>query len=177
MPELDFIIDSEIYRRVILAEVPKASKFLWLATSDLKDLYIRQGRGMVPFLKLLADLVEKGVSVRLIHAKEPGPNFRRDFDRFPALNEGLERMLCPRTHLKSVIVDGKFAYSGSANLTGAGLGAKSDSRRNFESGIATRDLGLIKKIMDQFDGIWMGEHCDGCQRKDYCADFNDLMRD
>jgi phosphatidylserine/phosphatidylglycerophosphate/cardiolipin synthase-like enzyme len=177
LPDLEFIIDSEIYRRVILDQVPQAKKFLWLATSDLKDLYVKQGRGMVPFLKVLSDLVEKGVDVRLIHAKEPGPNFRRDFDRFPALNEGLERMLCPRTHLKCVVRDGAFAYTGSANLTGAGLGAKSDKRRNFESGIITENPGLVKQIMDQFDGIWMGEHCDGCERKVFCADFNDLMRD
>jgi phosphatidylserine/phosphatidylglycerophosphate/cardiolipin synthase-like enzyme len=49
----------------------------------------------------------------------------------------MERILCPRVHLKSLIIDGRFAYVGSANLTGAGMGAKSDRRRNFESGIIT----------------------------------------
>ena len=43
--------------------------------------------------------------------------------------EGVERILCPRVHFKSVIVDGRFAYSGSANLTGAGMGAKSKEKR------------------------------------------------
>ena len=28
-----------------------------------------------------------GVDIRLIHAKEPGPRFRKDFDRFPELVE------------------------------------------------------------------------------------------
>ena len=36
------------------------------------------------FLGLLADLIKKGKEVRLIHAQEPGPNFREDFDRYPA---------------------------------------------------------------------------------------------
>ena len=49
----------------------------------------------------------------------------------------MEMILCPRAHFKSVIVDGKIAYSGSANLTGAGLGAKGKDRRNFEGGILT----------------------------------------
>lgn len=171
---LEFLTDSQIYRRVILEEVPGARKFLWLATSGLKDLYIKDGRRMTPFLKLLSQLVDRGVSVRLIHAGEPGPAFRRDFDRYPNLIEGLERMLCPRAHFKSVIVDGRFAYSGSANLTGAGLGAKSDDRRNFESGFVTDDRKLVERIMGQFDGLWMGGHCRTCGRKRYCSEHQDM---
>lgn len=45
----------------------------------------------------------------------------------------MERMLCPRVHFKCIIVDGVKAYFGSANLTGAGMGAKSEKKRNFEN--------------------------------------------
>lgn len=167
----DFIADIEIYERVILAEVPKARRFLWLATSSLKDLHVKGGRKkMVPFLKVLSDLIESGVEVRLLHASEPGPAFREDFDRFPNLIEGLDRVLCPRVHFKCVVVDGLVAYTGSANLTGAGVGAKSEHKRNFESGIITTEQDLIRGIMDQFDSIWIGEHCTRCGRKDYCSD-------
>ena len=31
----------------------------------------------------IAGLLNRGVEVRLIHAKEPGPAFREDFDRYP----------------------------------------------------------------------------------------------
>ena len=50
-----------------------------------------------------------GVSVRLIHAKEPGPRFREDFDRFPDLlhEERFERVLCPRMHSKIIIIDAR----------------------------------------------------------------------
>ena len=58
-------------------------------------------------------------------AKDPGPNWRDDFDRYPTLWTAMERMLCPRVHFKCIIVDGVKAYFGSANLTGAGMGAKS----------------------------------------------------
>ncbi len=174
MQSTSFITDYTIYQKVIRDEVPAAKQFLWIATADIKDLYIHEGRRMVPFLKCLADLITKGVAVRLLHAKEPGPAFRKDFDRYPALIEGLERILCPRVHFKAVVIDGRFAWSGSANLTGAGMGAKSPNRRNFESGFITTDTTLVGAIMEQFDRIWMGEHCTKCGRKLYCSDYVDL---
>jgi phosphatidylserine/phosphatidylglycerophosphate/cardiolipin synthase-like enzyme len=115
------------------------------------------------------------VEIRLLHAKEPGPAFRNDFDKYPNLIKGMERILCPRVHLKAVVVDGSFAYTGSANLTGAGMGAKSEHKRNFESGVITDDKVIVGKIMEQFDGIWRGTHCSKCKRKKFCADFKDIL--
>ena len=131
---------------------------------------------MVPFLEIISTLVEKNVAVRLLHAKEPGPRFREDFDKYKNLIDGMERMLCPRVHFKSIIIDGKFAYTGSANLTGAGIGAKSINNRNFESGIITEDNDLVVQIMDQFDEVWMGKWCKECGRKDYCTEYDDIIK-
>ena len=166
----EFITNKEIYNRVIQELVAEADRFVWIATADIKDMYVKKGKGMVPFLEILATLLENGIAIRLLHAKEPGPNFRKDFDKYPVLIEGLERMLCPRVHFKSVIVDGKKAYTGSANLTGAGMGAKSEHRRNFEAGILTDNQDMVTGIMDQFDNVWIGGHCEPCGRKSYCPD-------
>lgn len=171
---LEFITDTDIYQKVICQRIPKAGKFIWIATSDLKDLYVEKNRKVTPFLEILSDMVTKQVEIRLLHAKEPGPAFRRDFDKYPNLIKGMERILCPRNHLKTVVIDGKFIYTGSANLTGAGMGMKSPTRRNFESGIITDDKVIIDKVMEQFDSIWRGGHCKKCQRKKYCADYKDL---
>jgi phosphatidylserine/phosphatidylglycerophosphate/cardiolipin synthase-like enzyme len=168
----EFVTDREIYERVIREAVPGAAKFLWLATANVKDLHVNRGRRMVPFLEVLSELLEKGVAVRLLHAGEPGPAFRRDFDRFPNLVKDLERMLCPRVHFKSIVVDGRFAYTGSANLTGSGLGAKSPKRRNFEAGIVTTDPALVRAIMGQFDSVWTRSRCSDCGRKELCADYD-----
>ena len=54
----------------------------------------------MPFLALLDEKVRQGVSVRLLHAKEPGGNFCNDFDSYLALLLGLERALCPRARRK-----------------------------------------------------------------------------
>ena len=172
---LEYITDRDIYERVINGRIEKARKFVWIATSDLKDLHVHKGSRMVPFLEILSDLVAKRIEVRLLHAKEPGPAFREDFDKYPKLIGGMERILCPRVHLKAVVIDGDFAYTGSANLTGAGMGAKSEHKRNFESGIITDDPRIVGKVMEQFDNIWRGTHCPPCQRKKFFADYRDIL--
>lgn len=90
---LDFISDNEHFTKV-LDLTSKAKQTLWIGTADIKDLYVVQGKMEKPFLGVLSDLIGKGVEVRLIHAKEPGTNFREDFDRYPRLSTMLERVMC-----------------------------------------------------------------------------------
>lgn len=167
---VEFIKNRAIYEKVIMAMVPAAKEFVWIATADIKDMHVGSRASFRPFLGVLSELVQEGIAIRLLHAKEPGENFRNDFDVYPNLLEGLERNICPRVHLKTIVVDGRIAYLGSANLTGAGMGAKSKDRRNFESGIVTDEPGIVTGTMEQFDEIWMGSMCDTCQRRNYCAD-------
>ena len=172
---LEFVKDRELYDALLCTHIPKARQFIWLATADLKDLYVDRHKKMVPFLELLSDLSQHNVELRLLHAKTPGPIFWKDYTRYPRLDECLEMMHCPRVHLKTIVIDAKLAYLGSANLTGAGIGAKSSKRRNFESGIITDDATMIDHIMDHFDGIWRGDHCKPCQRKGYCSAHEDIL--
>lgn len=69
-----------------------------------------------------------------------------------------------------MIFDIEMVYIGSANLTGAGIGIKSELRRNFEAGILTNDPNIVEAAINQFDGVWMGSHCKKCGRKEYCGD-------
>ena len=168
---IGFVRDREIYEKVVKGAVPGARERVWIATADLKDLHVERGGGdMVPFTGVLASLVRKGVEVRLLHAKEPGENWRRDFDRYPSLREGMERMLCPRVHFKCVVVDGQKAFFGSANLTGAGMGAKSARNRNFECGVWTDVPELVRAQEEQFDAVWRGDFCEKCGRREWCGD-------
>ena len=168
------VLNEAIHEAVFKDLIPSARKFLWIATADLKDLHIsRPGKERFDtFLALFDDLISDGVEILLVHSKEPGPRFRADFDRFPNLikSDRFERILCPRNHMKCVIVDGKRAFLGSANLTGAGMGAKSARRRNFECGIVTDTPGTINGLMGLFDDLFMGEHCPKCERRDVCPD-------
>lgn len=168
-PDLRFITNEELYKQV-MEPVKKARSFVWIGTADIKDLHVQHKGGVHSFLSVLDDLVKRGVAIRLLHAKEPGENFRNSFDKYPTLWKNMERQLCPRVHFKHLVIDGSFAYTGSANLTGAGLGMKSSDTRNFESGLVTTHSDLIESIMNQFDAVWMGKHCRSCKRKAYCSD-------
>jgi phosphatidylserine/phosphatidylglycerophosphate/cardiolipin synthase-like enzyme len=167
------VLNEEIHEAIFKELIPSAKRFVWIATADLKDLhYKRTARKFDTFLAMFDDLVGEGVEIRLIHAKEPGPRFRKDFDRFPRLinSDRFERVLCPRNHMKAVIVDGKRAFLGSANLTGAGMGAKSTTRRNFECGMMVDSKETVGGLMEMFDQIFIGEHCIKCDRRDVCPD-------
>ncbi len=166
---ITYISNTDHYN-LVLSRVASVRKSLWIGTADIKDLYVLQGKTEKPFLGVLADLLGKGVEVRLIHAKEPGPNFRADFDRYPRLAKLLERVLCPRVHFKMLVFDGSAVYFGSANLTGAGIGMKGANTRNFEAGILTDEPELVQQAMQQFDEVWMGLHCAKCLRRKYCGD-------
>lgn len=110
---VELVSGNDHYDKVI-ERVASVKKSLWIGTADIKDLHVKAGNKTKPFLGVLADLLKRGVEIRLIHAKEPGPAFREDFDRYPILKTGLERMLCPRVHFKMLIFDFETAYIGSA---------------------------------------------------------------
>jgi len=70
--------------------------------------------------------------------------------------------------MKAVIVDGAVLYLGSANWTGAGLGAKGSGRRNFELGIVTDDGLLLDQVQGLYDRVWTGGECAGCRLREEC---------
>ena len=166
---LTYISNSAHYKEV-LSRLLSVKHTLWIGTADIKDVYVDVNGEVKPLLGVIAQLIRRGVEVRLIHAKEPGQNFRDDFDKYPVLFDRLERVLCPRVHFKILVFDCKEVYIGSANLTGAGLGMKATSTRNFEAGILTDDPQIVEQAMNQFDEVWIGTPCKTCKRKDVCLD-------
>lgn len=166
---LTYIANADHYAQV-LSRVQSVSRMLWIGTADIKDLYVEVGKEKKPFLALIAQLIRRGVEVRLVHAKEPGVNFREDFDRYPVLYDRLERVLCPRVHFKMLVFDCEEVYIGSANLTGAGIGMKGETTRNFEAGILTDEPEIVERAMNQFDDLWIGKHCKKCRRREFCSD-------
>ncbi len=174
-PSFSLVLDEAHYAAVIGA-VRQAQVSVWIATANLKQMLVEVGRarryGSV--LGVLDALARRGVELRLLHAAMPSRPFRDSFDEYPRLWEALSLRMCPRVHLKAVIVDGRVMYLGSANWTGAGLGAKAPHRRNFELGIMTEQPEVIDEVQARYERIWRGAECGGCGRRDSCEAPLDL---
>ena len=163
----NIIHNEEHYTRVI-ERVRQTKKRLWIGTADIKDLHVKFLNSSVSFLSVLSSLAQHRVNIRILHAKKPGVNFTQSYIKYPLLEKCMEMGLCPRVHFKIIIIDSTFAYFGSANLTGAGLGLKSKKNRNFETGLISDNESIIQQLEQQFDNVWMGRHCPSCGRKAYC---------
>lgn len=50
------------------------------------------------------------------------------------------------------------------------MGAKSEHKRNFETGVVSNEKDIITPVMNQFDEVWIGKNCRSCGRKMYCND-------
>ncbi|MBF0275031.1 MAG: phospholipase D family protein [Nitrospinae bacterium] len=139
-----------------------------ISTADFKSMLVPTGeRGKADsIVSIFYELAFDGVEIRLLHSGVPS---------LPALHEMKEPLpknfiirRCPRLHSKTVIIDACKMYLGSANLTGAGLGAKGKERRNFEAGLWTESTALIDAVEEKFNALWEGVHCDPCGRKNIC---------
>ncbi|MFO0723966.1 MAG: phospholipase D family protein [Myxococcota bacterium] len=162
---------DEVIQAVLGAKIS-----LWISTANLKALYVETLRGLGrrrgaanyhSIVSDLAALAERGVELRILHAREPSQAFLAELRR-QKLGRRLVLRACPRVHLKTVIVDGRALYLGSANWTGAGLGAKGEGRRNFELGIWTEDEGVLDRVQALYDRIYRGQECGACRLREVC---------
>lgn len=162
------VIDAQHHRRVVLDGILKAKISLDIMTADFKAMLVPQpGQRRAPsIVEVFRKLATKGVEIRLLHAGTPSAPALSELRR--ALPANLTIRRCPRLHSKAVVVDCQGMYLGSANLTGAGLGAKGDQKRNFEMGVWTTSPAMIDAVLEQFNALWEGRRCQGCQRKDVC---------
>jgi len=166
---VELVLNEQHFHRVVRDGILKAKTSIDIMTADFKAMLIpaaggsRRAPSIVTIFRRLAD---KGVEIRLLHAGVPSGAALLELRK--ELPRGLTIRRCPRLHSKAVVIDCRMMYLGSANLTGAGLGAKSDGRRNFEMGIWTTSAPLIDGVLDEFNKLWEGHHCQSCQRKDIC---------
>lgn len=179
--DLRLVLDEAHYREVVELGLLSARTSIWLSTANIKDAHVEspigsraRARGryqsLFEWLKAQSDA---GLDVRILHAGKPS----RALLANPAWGKG-ETMhrSCPRVHLKMIAVDGRYLYIGSANFTGAGFGAKSAGRRNFEAGVVTDDPLMLDELQGLFDAIWTGRCCANCQLRAQCpAPIDELL--
>lgn len=161
----------------VIAAVSQAEVSVWIATANLKDVHVEapvgtraRARGRyVSMTEQFQDLTRRGVEIRILHGATPSRLFLASLKRRRELAPpAFEMRECPRVHLKLIAVDGAYLYVGSANFTGAGLGARGDGKRNFELGFSTDDDVLLDAAQSRFDRIWTGGECGGCRLRSRC---------
>lgn len=169
--EARLLSGKELYREVVLARLAQARESVWISTANVKAMLVERGGRFEPVVSLFAELASRGVELRLLHAELPSRPFRAAFDKRRRLvRGGLALKICPRVHFKCVLVDGAWLYLGSANLTGAGLGAKHEHSRNFELGFVTEDFEVIDRVAALFQSVWSGAECGPCRVREHCPD-------
>lgn len=171
--QAELLAGTDLHRRVVGERMLGARRSLLIATANVKAMFVPQGGAgrYRSILDAFDGLARRGVALRLLHAEVPSRPFRAAFDRKRRLTEGaLALKICPRVHFKAVIVDGSWIYLGSANLTGAGLGAKDEHRRNFELGVCTEDFDTIDRVTALFEAVWTGAECGRCKLRAVCPD-------
>jgi len=175
--EAELLGKDELNGRVVRDRLAKARESVLIATANVKAMMVDVEGQFRPVADLFAALAKRGVSVRVLHAELPSRPFRAAFDRHEKLlREGgkggarLELKQCPRVHFKAVLIDGAWLYLGSANLTGAGLGAKHADVRNFELGLVTEDFDTIDRVSALFEAVWNGAECAKCRLFSQCPD-------
>ena len=167
----EFIEGYDHYKKLICDGLYQAKESIWIATANVKDLHLETHRGEYnSIFHTFAYLNSLNVDIRILHSGIPSENFLSSFSEYRSLlNPNLFTMRrCPRVHLKTIIFDSCSIYLGSANLTGAGLGAKSEKNRNFEIGLLSDDDKIITNIGSLYEQIWDGNNCKNCGRKRDC---------
>jgi len=131
--EAELLANGALYREVVQRRLAGARESVWIATANVKAMFVDTGTGFRSVLDLFDELRERRVELRLLHAELPSRPFRAAFEQKAKLvSGGLSLKICPRVHFKTVLVDGAWAYLGSANLTGP-----ASARRATASGISS----------------------------------------
>ena len=154
------LITENFYQEVI-KRVCAAKSSIKIMTADFNRIRLKPTRNQgkkygdgTPFFDFLISKAIEGVTVEII-TSEKYEGFQDDVEMAysKVSNQCFSVWFCARNHAKVVIIDDKFAYIGSANMTRAGLGQPHCSPGNFEMGILTEDSEIIASLNERFSDI------------------------
>src|SRR6267154_3396341 len=92
----ELLVNGELYREVVLRKLEHARESVWIATANVKEMFVDTGSGFRSVLEVFDELRSRGVELRILHAELPSRPFRAAFDRKAALvRGGLELKICP----------------------------------------------------------------------------------
>jgi phosphatidylserine/phosphatidylglycerophosphate/cardiolipin synthase-like enzyme len=170
---MQFLINEEVYDTVIEKGLRQARHSVWIATANIKNLLMAISDTHVgSSVEFFEQLASRRIYVRLLHSGVPSAPFLKALGERETELAGspyFQMKRCIRVHFKCVLIDNRSLYVGSANFTGAGLGMKGKTRRNFEVGVMTEDDRIMDRVAGLYEDIWNGRLCPRCGRKQQCV--------
>ncbi len=167
----ELLLNEAIYTEVVENGMMKARHSVWIATANVKNMFVALGAGAVgSSIELFERLAARGVRIRLLHSGVPSGSFLSELKERRKLlhSPNFDMRRCVRVHFKCVLIDSRKVYVGSANFTGAGIGMKGRGRRNFEIGMMSGEDRVMDQIAALYDAIWNGAKCRKCGRRKHC---------
>ena len=141
------IVNDEHYDEVI-ERIRNARRSIVVMTANFKKFRLKPTKGKnyndgTPFLKMLIEKAKSGVSVKdLCSSTSYGMDQELEMYYDKKAPKAFQYKQCVRSHIKMIIIDDCYAYIGSANVTGAGLGQGNYTLGHFEMGILTTDSDI-----------------------------------
>ena len=153
-----YVEDEEHYTQVfkLMAEVKHSLK---IASANLKNFSVTvEYDGTNETLRLcdfFLSLVERGVHVQVVCMKPFGFYLYAKENCPQLLEHPLFELRCnEHNHMKVFIFDDECVYVGSANITDAAIGKRTNGKRNHEAGMLLQGAKLIQSPLQHFDKVW-----------------------
>ena len=163
MNECTLVLNNQ-HKKIITKGLLLSKEEVLLSSAIIKDFLIplKNDRRPLKFSELVKILANRRIRFKIITTPRMKTfYFFKNIENFDS--SLIEFRFCARMHMKLLIVDTLFAYIGSANFTGAGLGMKSKNKRNFEAGVIITSKKKILRLKEDFQEIWSGSKCSSCR--------------
>ena len=154
-----------------------AKRSVWIATANLKELMVegpvlalgRRRNSYRSVLEAFDELAQRGVELRILHASLPSRPFRDEFDRHQRLvSGGLQLRMCPRVHLKTVIVDARVLVSRQRQLDRRRPRRQGRGPAQLRARHRQRRRALLDQVQALYEQIWSGAAVRGVQAARDC---------
>lgn len=160
MNAFNLYLKGEQVSNKILELIKNAKRDLFIASYVLSDFKISRDIGFL--FDLLAHKLQENVDVFILLGRTP-PNYVQE--RMEKISEAIV-MICPRTHLKTIIADRTRGIISTGNITSRGTLIASEEKQNFELAVSI-DKEATQRTLKLVVNILHGDYC----TKKYCRKF------
>jgi hypothetical protein len=80
--EIKYLENSDIYRDVVIDGMLKAKSHIFIATANVKDMFVEHEGSYIPIVEKFHELCKNGVEIRLLHSSVPSKRFLKHVEEY-----------------------------------------------------------------------------------------------